>query len=408
MTPLAVGLVVVPAVVAVCAWSAARTLPYLICEVRWLPFVETITVPGVVDTLLYDEMRAPTAPYERQITWLAREGAAVREGEIVAQFDVADVEQHLWDMQERVTNLVDRQELEVVRWNGELYAEEIKRSKRKESLALANIRRRSTQLEPPLLKEINEIGYSMADGAVKNSARRIKQKRKQRKVEIRRRAHHIVYRQSRADRDTGYLAQYTVRAPRDSIVVYPPIPVSGMVKKAEPGDLLSRGQPFARLPDFSSRILRIQLEECLVNRIETGARLRFRPRAFSELTFDATVTSIANLAAEGLVQSHRKFFEVLAEIEPNAHRGRLKPGMVVRAEFLVKEHGAVYAVPRDLTRTEGGHTVIQVVDRDGRIRPLMLPPDVVRTDNHFLIRSLTAVSAAKKDHVTGVLRVVAQ
>lgn len=364
----------------------AVTPPQLSCTVEARDFPVRVMADGEVDTEGFIDVRAPTAPYERQVNWLAPEGAQVRKGDIVAQFDTQDAEAHLEVESERVVALVDKQETEKLTWDIDLTTQNVRLAQREEQRGNARLRKEGTSLEPPLPREVGERTFSVADLTAKQTQRRIKQLEKVRDVEIRRRKGSIRYRGRKVDAHEEYLEQYTVRAPADSIVLYPPIPVGhGVVRKVEPGDYLGRGQAFMRLPDFSTRVLKLRVPEGSIEGISVGSSLEFSARAYPGRQFTATVTSISNLAEEHPLSPARKSFEVVAEIIPTDGVELLRPGMLVEAGFVLEHHHNVLPIPIDLVRGAGGPHPEITVRSGSSSQSVPLPPNTRSTSDYILV-----------------------
>lgn len=358
----------------------------LVCEIEPAHFVETLEVPGEVDTGKCIDVRAPTAPYERQVMWLIPEGTSVKPGDVLAEFDTSDAWIHLEDGQDRVTSLQQVLETETINWDIDLATEFVHKDQKAETLDTARNRKEKSVLERPLPREIGERTFGVADLDLSQSERRITKLQKKSAYEIRRGKDHIKYSQSRVDRDAGFLDEYVVRSPADSVVLYPPIPLAGgIVRKVESGDYLEREQAFIRLPDFSSRILRLRVPEHAVEKIAPDAWLDFQANAYPGQKFRARVSSISNLAISSASRPCQKYFEVAAEIEPADHVEDLKPGMVVSAVFTVRDFGEVLAIPRDLASTNeaGGHSIS--IESGTGTRTLALPRGVPQTDDILLV-----------------------
>ncbi|TSA35686.1 MAG: hypothetical protein D4R65_03705 [Verrucomicrobiaceae bacterium] len=358
----------------------------LVCEVKPARFVETLEVPGEVDTEKSVDVRAPTAPYERQVTWLIPEGTTVKQGDLLAEFDTADARSHLEDGQERVTSLYQVLETETINWDIDLTTEGVRKDQKAETQQNARLRKDVSVLQPPLPREIGERTFGVADLNLAESERRITQLQKMSAYELRRRQYHIKYRQGRVDRDAGFIDEYVVRSPVDSVVLYPPIPLAGgIIRKVESGDYLEREQAFLRLPDFSSRILRLRVPEHAVEKIAPDAVLDFQANAYPGRSFKAHVTSISNLAISPPGRPYQKYFEIEAEIEPDEGVEDLKPGMVVSALFTLRDHGEVLAIPRDLTfKNEEGAVAVSVESGNG-VRNLPIPGGITETEDLLLV-----------------------
>lgn len=381
--------------------------PRLVCTVLAAPFRETLRVLGEVDCGSFVEVRAPIAPYERQITWLIPEGTVVKEGDILAQFDTDDAEEHRDLEAEKVSASQNVQETETIRWDINLTTEKVRKDQKLEIRQNALLNKVGTKLQPPLPREIGEIKFGVANLTAEESARRIKQLEKMSAYELRRRSSHIRYWQARVKREDSYIEEYIVRSPANSVVLYPQIPLAGgIVRQAESGDYLARDQAFIRLPNFSTRVVRLLIPEHAVQKVVAGAVITFQSRAFPGRNFKARVTSISNLASERENRPHQKFFDVVAQILPGEGVEELKPGMVVEAEFLVCDHGLVFAIPKDLSVSTGaGEFSLRLETSHGRSQTVVLKKGFTETSDHLLV---SPGSLAAKEATAGTLRVLFQ
>ena len=64
----------------------------------------------------------------------------------------------------------------------------------------------------------------------------------------------------------------------------------------------------------------------------------------------------------------------------------LKPGMVVEAEFMVRDHGLVYAIPKDLSAPTGdGGVSLRLETRWGHAETVDLKKGFTKTDDYLLV-----------------------
>lgn len=359
-------------------------------------FEETVRAMGVIEAAKFEKVRAPIAPYERQVTWLVDEGTRVAKGDLIAQFDVADVEHNYEKQTEWVQNIEHRQADAKADWSVQLYEENIKREKETQRNEVAQLKYKRTQMEPPLPKEIGVTEKDKQERLTDDASRRVKQIERQRNVDVSRREWWLKYRRGKTQEVKDMMSQYEVRAPIDSIVVYPLIPVNGLMKKIELGDYLSRDQPFAQLPDLRSLILKLGVEEYRVQKLTEGMPVRFRCRAFPQREFTGRVISVSHMASNDLFNDGRRLFEVIVAID-NVTETDLRVGMVVEASLVVAKHPAVYAIPRDYIAEDGKGSWLELETVDGRREKRSLDR-LQQTDDFVLL--------PKKDGESGVIIVL--
>ena len=107
----------------------------------------------------------------------------------------------------------------------------------------------------------------------------------------------------------------------------------------EEGEMVAPGTPICRVVRTRPLKLRLGLTEMEIVRIKKGQDVRMIPDAFPNMEVDGTVHRVG-VAAD--LQS--RLFPV--EIRVQDFPKELKPGMVVRARIVLKEHRDVIIVPR--------------------------------------------------------------
>jgi len=114
----------------------------------------------------------------------------------------------------------------------------------------------------------------------------------------------------------------------------------------------------------------------------------FSPLSYSDQHFEGRILSISTLAKEGVYRSHKKFFEVIVDIDKTDAEAfdLLKPGMVCKLKFLIRDWGEVTAVPKDYVGVNSdGVPYIRIQDDPERTRVQEIA-DAPETRDHYLLR----------------------
>ncbi len=322
--------------------------PPLLVEVKKAPFQEIIKLRGHIEPQRFEDIQAPTSASDRQLIQISPEGSFVRAGEVVAEFDPGPLLLYIESLKEQLKDLdMSKEELEVL-MDSRIFEEKVGVRSSKESLTLAEIKNQTLSYEAGLRRAGSTVELNLAKQKVKAAVGRVGQVERQKEHRLADRvdkAERLLDRLSDAE---AQLAQYTVTANADSIVIHPPIPIAGELRKVETGDYLARGQPFLRLPDLSSLVVRGFLEEGDVQRVLPGQKARIHPVAHPSVTLDGEVLSVSRVATLLPGRATRQFFEMAVKFDAGDRAELLKVGMVVEVSLLVKDHGPVFAIPRDL------------------------------------------------------------
>lgn len=295
------------------------------------PPVDRLLLTGELAAVRSADLFVPETPlWALQLRFLAEDGAAVKEGDRVAEFDAtgltSDLEQKRIAAVEAETELVrfdaDREgttlakeqavlarrtDLEKARIDAEIPAE--LRSRRDHEEKQLALKRAETELAKAGEDLASYLRAATADRA----------------------AMLIALERARSERDkleTG-VAALTLRAPKDGVFVVGENPRER--KKLLTGDTLWPGMTLARIPDLDALRVEALLFDVDDGRIRVGERAAVVPDTFPDRRLPARVASIAPVAQPVGRGSPRMAFRVLVEVTGGDLSG-LRPGMSVRAE----------------------------------------------------------------------------
>jgi hypothetical protein len=351
------------------AWRSAWPRPAEPLQVRVAraPFAETIRVRGHIEPQRFTDLQAPTAAAERQVIQLAPEGAFVRAGEVVAEFDPGPLLLQIEELRNRLREMeMSKEDVETL-MDSKVYEERVGVGTRRQNLALAEIKAQALSHESGLRQAGGKLQLNMARQDVETAKGRLGRVGRQKEARVEDQVEKAARLLEKIGETEVQIEQFTLEAPADSIVVYPPIPITGEFRKVEQGDYLQRGQAFARLPDLSSLVVRVYLVEDEVERIRQGMKVSVVPVADRSLRLAGEVASVSKIATFLPGKGKRQFFEAAIRFDPAGREEFLKVGMVVDVAVGVKDHGEVYAVPRDFATPEGDGWAVDLRAADGTI-----------------------------------------
>lgn len=128
------------------------------------------------------------------------------------------------------------------------------------------------------------------------------------------------------------LERTVIRAPIPGIAVLPEAFRGGEKRKARVGDIVWQNQPLVYLPDVSDMVVKTQIREIDLHKVDTGKNVRIFVDAYPNLRLNGEVRSIGVLA-ESRTESHTsdKYFQVTISVSEKDER--LRPGMTARVEI---------------------------------------------------------------------------
>jgi HlyD family secretion protein len=159
---------------------------------------------------------------------------------------------------------------------------------------------------------------------------------------------------ARAEED---LRKTTLRAPIGGFVVLQDIPMDSGRRKPQVGDSMWSGQPIATIPDLSQLVVSTRVREIDLHRVREGLLARLDLEAYPDLVMNGRVDFVGSMA-EATADAPWKFFSVRLLVDRTDPR--LRPGMSVRASFLLDEARGVVVAPVDAVFSCGGRSCCYV------------------------------------------------
>jgi HlyD family secretion protein len=149
------------------------------------------------------------------------------------------------------------------------------------------------------------------------------------------------------------LERTVIRAPIPGIVVLPEAHRGGSKRKPRIGDVVWQNQPLVYLPDVSEMVVRTQIREIDLHKVNVGKPAVVRVDAYPDLRLSGQVQSIGVLA-KPRDEGHRgdKYFSILVAVKEEDQR--LRPGMSAKVEIQCNRVHEVLTVPIYAVFEEGG------------------------------------------------------
>jgi multidrug resistance efflux pump len=161
-------------------------------------------------------------------------------------------------------------------------------------------------------------------------------------------------------------------APQDGILIYGDNMVSN--RKIQQGDTIFRGMEVASLPDLSSMQVIGFVYDTEYGAITPGTRCEVHFDALPDFKTGGQIVSRTNVASRRGFASEQKVFQVTVKLD-KADDPRMKPGMTARIDVPIILARDIIAVPREYIGAgpEGGHYVIEGSDaKNSREQPIVI------------------------------------
>ncbi|MEI6048197.1 MAG: efflux RND transporter periplasmic adaptor subunit [Bacteroidota bacterium] len=293
------------------------------------------------------------------------EGTMVNEGDYIAQLDRTNYDNTLKDELENLKTQEANLEMKVLDTTVALtnLRDDIKNQKY--VVEEAEITLAQSKFEPPATIRQAEISLDKAKRALEQKKLGYTLRVAQNLSEINHQKLHV----SRGTRIVSdlqeFLSKFTITAPSYGMVTYKK-ERNGVKRKAG-----STVNPFDRviatLPDLSSMISKVYVNEIEISKIKTGQNVSINVDAFPEKSFTGSVLSIANVG-EQLPNSDAKMFEV--QIKVDGIDPALRPTMTTGNKIIIKTFNDAVFIPTECVQT--GADSIPFVYKKNRTKQIVI------------------------------------
>ena len=322
---------------------------------------ELVLLTGVLDAAKSIELLVPrTESWNVALRWLAEDGAFVKEGERVIEFDNSAVLERLSELElaaiEADSELatleadnevkrsdkqfeVDTKKVEVAKAKLETEVPEELQSRREHRDAKLKLRRARADLASAK----DDLKSTVEGGKIEEQVKRIAFDKAMR-----------AYRVAKVQ-----LEQRSLKAPRDGVFTVGMNLQDG--RKLQVGDNVWPGMVAGELPDMSAMVVEATLSDVDDGRIQPGMRARCTVDAFPEQPLMGTVRAVSPIAHEPERNSPRRFFDVVVELD-SIESDVLRPGLSVKVEVLARSAEDAVLVPRAAVDRSGETPTVRLED----------------------------------------------
>lgn len=345
-------------------YANAKPIEIPVATVRKGDFTITVRTRGEIKSTRSTTLTAPQVP-NITITRLAETGRPVRKGDLIVEFDTAQLEQNYLDRNTQVRTANS----EIVQQKA---SQRIIDEQDSMNLMTAQYDVQRTELDASkaeILSQIEgaktRIDVGVAQGSLGQVKTTITSHNASNKADLER----LEMRKDKAIRDAdrirGYLRRMVIRAPIDGIVnILPNFRAQGSWGQTPPpfkeGDRAWTGAAIAEIPDLSEMRIELKLEEVDRGKIELEQPVKIRVDAIPDREFNGDLDWISPIAAlqfKGFGQADKTFpaRANLKKLDP-----RLRPGMSASAEILIERTPNTLLIPTKASFLQNGKPAVWV------------------------------------------------
>jgi HlyD family secretion protein len=308
-------------------------------------------------------LQAPDQGRGLTLIFLAASGTRVKQGQLIAEIDAQDIQDHLVDVEASLSQA----ELDIARRKAQLVAQMEGLNQRlrvaKATWERAKQDARAIPASNTITQEILRLAVAEYQEAYQEAAKQVPLTEERQLSDLK--LYELSYDHDARHRDRHLIdfRRCSIRSPIDGLVVMQTTYRGGQMNQIKVGDRLSPGQPFMRVVDPSSMQLDATMNQAESEIVRLGQRAIVRFDAFPEIVVKGHVQAVGALALGG----RRVNFNVrnvavrlaLETVDP-----RVIPDLTASADVATAEPAGGLIVPREALSESGGKSIVYVKQGD--------------------------------------------
>src|SRR5579871_1324384 len=352
-------------------YTNTTTVDVPVARVRRADFIISVRTRGELASSKSIVLAAPQVPNLRLVK-LVQSGQMVRKGDLIAQFDAAQIENAIIKRTANVKS-ADRKIVEhkaTEKMDDE--ADKMSRMSATYSVETARLDASKAEVLDKITGEKNQITVTVTEGALQRLDAVINAHQAGHTADLTR----LNQNKDKANRDLNqaedYLTKMEIRAPVDGMVnILPNFRVNGQFGQTPPafkeGDDVWTGAPIAEMPDLSQMYVDLKMDEVDRGKLRLGQDVSVRIDAIPDREFTAELNWISPIAAlvfKGAASNGRvgiaadKTFPARAQLKNLDPR--LRPGMSSTAEVIIEREPGALMIPVRASFTKDGKPAVYV------------------------------------------------
>lgn len=342
--------------------SIRKDPPVPVFQVQRAEFLDALQFRGDVKALRSLTIAAPPNVGSLQIVKIVADGAPVKEGEVVVEFDASKTKQDL-DQDRSVVKSADAQ-IEQSRAEGKLTEEE-------DTTALLKSRYdiKSAKLDASKSEIVSKIDGAEAQLKVQDAEQTLRQAEEKLKSDQAKNTATIDgYRNASAkarfdeERAERAMNAMEVKAPSAGTVSLVSVWHDGSERPFKAGERVWSGAPIAELPDASSLRIAAHVDETERGRLASAQAVTLQLDAINDKQFTGRIEQIGTIATMDFSAGWPFPRNFNLQIAIDQKDPRLRPGMTAQVTVIVDRIPNAISIPAQASFVKSGRTVVYVWD----------------------------------------------
>ena len=333
-------------------------------DVKKNTFVSNVTETGELAAVNSEAISAPSISWRfgsLKITKLVEDGKQVEKGELLIEFDKAEVQKSIIDAKAELE--IAKAELRKALASNISQIEELEADLESTTLQhrISELNLEKASYESEIRRKEIELNLEKSAISLRKAKQEIENQKKINHEEVSKLELKVKQVENKLEEANETLGKLSIFAPAPGIAI---IKKSWMTdNKYQVDDQPFPGWPLIGLPDLNQIKASVQINEVDIAKIDTSQKAVIRLDAFPENSFRGKVTEIARLARNKERDSKVKIFDVVILLDETDKK--LMPGMTVSCEIIISEIPDTLFIPLEALFKKNGNNIVYIKNDGG-------------------------------------------
>ena len=319
-------------------------------------FVQSVRVHGIVEAVESHTIAAPRLSGQGLntliITRLVKNGSAVRQGDVLVEFDRQAQLKNVLDKEAEYKGLVAQISKKQAEQAAARAADETELKKAEDALKTAELEVKKNEIVSRIDAEKNQENLEQAKATFEQLSQTFNLKRQAATAELRT----LEIQRDRALTAMKWAQNNTqkmlVHASMDGVAVINSMWKGGSMSDVQEGDEVRAGFPFMQVVNPARMQVRARVNQADIEQLRMGQSVHIGLDAYPDLSFMGRIESIAAVAQTSAFSTKTRNLTVIFTI--NGTDPKLLPDLSAAVDIEVARDPHVLVVPRDAVVTENG------------------------------------------------------
>jgi HlyD family secretion protein len=330
-------------------------------------FLQSTRVHGIVEAVESHTIAAPRLSGQGLntliITKLIKNGSAVRQGDVLVEFDRQAQLKNVLDKEAEYKGLVAQIDKKQADQAAALAADETELKKAEDALKTAELEVKKNEIVSRIDAEKNQENLEEAKATFEQLSQTFHLKRQAAKAELR----ILEIQRDRALTAMKWAQNNTqkmvVRASIDGVAVINPMWKGGSMSDVQEGDEVRAGFPFMQVVNPARMQVRARVNQADIEQLRIGQSVHIGLDAYPDLSFAGKIENIAAVAQTSAFSTKTRNLIVIFSI--NGTDPKLLPDLSAAVDIEISRAQNVLVAPRDAVKDENGKKFVLVKNGSG-------------------------------------------